>query len=64
MSQLYELVVAIFRIARYGAADEFNDADESKERQDHAIPLVSDKKLKDARPKSQGQNSNATRKAN
>ena len=62
MSQLYELIVDIFRMARYGAADEFSDAEESKERQVHAIPQVSDKKRKDAQAKSQGQNSAATTK--
>jgi len=45
MSQLYDLIVGIFRMARY-------DAEESKERQVHAIQKVSDKKRIDARAKS------------
>jgi hypothetical protein len=62
MSQLCDLIVGIFRMARYGAADEFADAEESTKRQVHAIPQASDNK--DARAKTQGRNLDATRKAN
>ena len=64
MSQLYNLIVGIFRMARYGAADEFNDDEESLERQVHAIPQVPDKERKNERAKSQSRNSGATRKEN
>jgi hypothetical protein len=62
MSQLYHLILDIFRMARYGAADEFNDDEESKERQVPAFPQAPDNK--DARAKSQGRNSDATTKSN
>ena len=61
MSQLYDLIVGIFRMARYGAADEFTDAEEGTKRQVHAIPQASDNKA--ARAKTQGRNLDVTRKA-
>jgi hypothetical protein len=60
MSQLYSVIVGIFRMARYGAADEFTDAEESKEREVHAIPRISDKQRKEVLAKSQDLSSATT----
>lgn len=64
MSQLFGLIIGIFRMARYGAVDEFNDTEESKEHQFQAIEHAADIKLNDAGAKSRGRNSGATIKSN
>jgi hypothetical protein len=61
MSQLIDLIIQYVRMARYGAADEFESPEGHKEHQTTVIPKIADNKLDDGRAKSQKRASDSTR---
>ena len=64
MAKLIDLIIQLVRMARYGAADEFESAEGRKEHQIHVIPTVADNKLDNFAGQSRKRASDETRRTN